>query len=69
MLFDFSWTDEAFPSTILNWKIQHCAVYTSVHFMYRAEAIPSINYIGRQLDVSYLGREMYGETSIYQIRI
>ena len=33
------------------------------------EAVPSINYIGRQLDVSYIGREMYGEISIYQIRI
>ena len=36
---------------------------------YRTEAVPSINYIGRQLDVSYFGREMYGEISIYQIRI
>ena len=27
----------------------------------RTEAVPSINYIGRQLDVSYIGREMYGE--------
>ena len=25
--------------------------------------------IGRQLDVSYIGRQMYGEISIYQIRI
>ena len=33
-----------------------------------SEAIPSINYIGRQLDVSYIGRQMYGEISIYQIR-
>ena len=34
-----------------------------------SEAVPSINYIGRQLDVSYIGRQMYGEISIYQIRI
>ena len=27
----------------------------------RTEAVPSINYIGRQLDVSYICREMYGE--------
>ena len=26
-----------------------------------SEVVPSINYIGRQLDVSYIGREMYGE--------
>jgi len=26
-----------------------------------SEAVPSIYYIGRQLDVSYIGREMYGE--------
>ena len=25
------------------------------------EAVPSINYIGRQLDVSYIGRQVYGE--------
>ena len=30
------------------------------------EAVPSINYIGRQLDVSYIGRQMYGEISIRQ---
>ena len=24
------------------------------------EAVPSINFIGRQLDVSYIGRQMYG---------
>ena len=35
----------------------------------RPEAVPSINYIGRQLDVSYIGRQMYGEISIYQIEI
>ena len=28
------------------------------------EAVNSINYIGRQLDVSYIGRQMYGEISI-----
>jgi len=32
------------------------------------EAVLSINYIGRQLDVPYIGRQMYGEISIYQIR-
>jgi len=35
----------------------------------KPEAVPSINYIGRQLDISYIGRQMYGEISIYQIRI
>ena len=25
------------------------------------EAVPSINYIGRQLDVSYISRQVYGE--------
>ena len=34
-----------------------------------AKAVSSINYIDRQIDVSYFGREMYGEISIYQIRI
>jgi len=34
-----------------------------------SDAVPSINYIGRQLDVSSIGRQMYGEISIYQIRI
>ena len=29
--------------------------------VFQTEAVPSINYIGRQLDVSYIGREMYGE--------
>jgi len=33
------------------------------------DAVPSMNYIGRQLDVSYIGRQMYGEISIYHIRI
>jgi len=33
------------------------------------QPVPSINYIGRQLDVSYIGRQMYGEISIYQIGI
>ena len=32
------------------------------------EAVPSINYIGGHLDVSYIGRQVYGEL-IYQIRI
>ena len=26
-----------------------------------SEAVPSLNYIGRQLDVSYTGRHMYGD--------
>ena len=29
-----------------------------------SEAVPSKNYIGRQIDVYYIGREMYGEISI-----
>ena len=29
------------------------------------EAVPSIYYIGRHLDASYIGRQMYGEISIY----
>ena len=33
-------------------------------FHFKPEAVPSINYIGRQLDVSYIGRQVYGE-SIY----
>ena len=38
-----------------------------IGFNNRTEAVPSINYIGLQLDVSYIGRQMYGE--IYQIQI
>ena len=30
------------------------------------EAVPSINYIGRQLDISYIGREMYGESVLFK---
>ena len=33
------------------------------------EAVPSINYIGRQLNVPYTGRQMYGEIFIYQKRL
>ena len=36
-------------------------------FIFYLEAVPSINYIGRQLDVFYIGRQIYGEI-IYQIR-
>ena len=43
----------------------NCVVYN----VYTAKAVSSINYIDRQIDVSYFGREMYGEISIYQIRI
>ena len=46
--------------SLINTNIIHCTNYT--------EAVPSINYIGRQLDVSNIGREMYGEISIYQMR-
>ena len=28
-----------------------------------SEAVPSMNFIGRQLDVYYIGRQMYGEIS------
>ena len=30
------------------------------------EAVPSINYIGRQLVISYIGREMYGESVLFK---
>ena len=35
--------------------------------VFSSEAVSSINYIGRQLDVSYIGLQMYGKISIYQI--
>ena len=44
--------------SLINTNIIHCTNYT--------EAVPSIR---RQLDVSNIGREMYGEISIYQMRI
>jgi len=49
----------------------HSRVYLRINSLVkvRPEAVPSINYIGRQLDVSYIGRQMYGEISIYQIEI
>ena len=28
------------------------------------ETVPSINYIGRQLDFSYIGRQMYGDKNL-----
>ena len=32
-----------------------------------SEAVPSMNFICRQLDVYYIGRQMYGEIAITQI--
>ena len=39
-----------------------CPAYSGRNIIkVQPEAVPSINYIGRQLDVSYIGSEMYGE--------
>ena len=40
--------------------IVHILLHSSI---FPPEADPSINYIGRQLGVSYIGRQMYGEIS------
>ena len=48
---------------------KHIFLYWQLNSKPLPEAVPSINYICRQLDVSYIGRQMYGEISIYQIRI
>ena len=50
-------------------KVDAVRLQVKFNFTEGSEAVPSINYIGRQLDVSYIGRQMYGEISIYQIRI
>ena len=39
---------------------------TQPSWEYPSEAVPSINYIGRQLDVAYIGRQVNGEISIYR---
>ena len=58
----------SFPSNIIvtsfdrfiHFSVTHNADdWTEIVFLH-SEAVPSINYIGRQLDVSYIGREMYG---------
>ena len=51
----------------LRWKnmVVKTEIFQWENFQERdwTEAVPSINYIGR-LDVSYIGRQMYGEISI-----
>ena len=36
------------------------------HWVQVTEAVPSINYIGRQLDVSYICSEIYGESVLFK---
>ena len=50
------------------YKYVHIYINWSVYGVFsttETEAVPSINYPGRQLDVYYIGREMYGEILRY----
>jgi len=48
-------------SIIESWPGEVDPISVKIHYIILPEAVPSINYIGRQLDVSYIGRQVYGE--------